>query len=140
MRPTSQRSDFVESLARLMCSYEGYDPDQLVADMTAAEPGPFGSYLGPYPVRMAWQMYMPVAETLAGWAARNGCRAEARRTELPARAGIADGTRVVRHDYVGCVPGGALQHLEVVGNGHCWPDGCIRRTLLRHRPGVRAER
>ena len=67
--------------------------------------------------------YVSVAETLAGWAARNGCRAEARRTELPARAGIADGTRVVRHDYVGCVPGGALQHLEVVGNGHFWPDG-----------------
>ena len=67
--------------------------------------------------------YVSVAETLAGWSARNGCRAEARRTELPARPGIADGTRVVRHDYEGCVPGGELQHLEVVGNGHFWPDG-----------------
>ena len=39
------------------------------------------------------------------------------------RPGIADGTQVVRHDYAGCAAGGALQHLEVVGNGHFWPDG-----------------
>ena len=67
--------------------------------------------------------YVSVEETLVGWAARNGCRAEATRTTLPSRPGIADGTQVVRHDYAGCAAGGALQHLEVVGNGHFWPDG-----------------
>ncbi len=36
--------------------------------------------------------YVSVEETLAGWAARNGCRAEATRTTLPPRPGIADGT------------------------------------------------
>ena len=80
--------------------------------------------------------YVSVAETLAGWTARNGCRAEARRTELPPRAGVADGTSVVRHDYAGCVAGGALQHLEVVGNGHYWPDGqaYARPALLGGAP------
>ena len=29
----------------------------------------------------------------------------------------------MRHDYAGCAAEGALQHLEVVGNGHFWPDG-----------------
>ena len=67
--------------------------------------------------------YVSVVETLAGWAARNGCRAEATRTPLPPRPGIVDGTEVVRHDYAGCAAGGALRHLEVVGNGHFWPDG-----------------
>ena len=67
--------------------------------------------------------YVSVAETLAGWAARNGCHAQAQRTTLPPRPGIADGTEVVRHDYAGCAAEGALQHLEVVGNGHFWPDG-----------------
>ena len=42
---------------------------------------------------------------------------------LPPRPGIADGTEVVRHDYAGCAAEGALQHLEIVGNGHFWPDG-----------------
>jgi polyhydroxybutyrate depolymerase len=42
---------------------------------------------------------------LAGWAARNGCRAEPVRTTLAARRGVpADGTQVVRHAYVGCAP------------------------------------
>ena len=37
--------------------------------------------------------------------------------------GVNDGTSVVRHDYAGCVAGGVLTHLEVVGNGHYWPRG-----------------
>jgi polyhydroxybutyrate depolymerase len=72
---------------------------------------------------LATGRYVSVAETLAGWAARNGCHADATRTTLPPRAGIADGTEVVRHDYAGCAIEGALQHLEVIGNGHFWPDG-----------------
>ena len=68
--------------------------------------------------------YVSVAETLAGWAQRNGCRAEPMRTTLAPRPGVAaDGTSVVRHAYGACVAGGALEHLEVVGNGHFWPDG-----------------
>lgn len=80
-------------------------------------------YAGGNGACIATGRYVSVGETLAGWASRNGCRPEARRSELPPRPGVADGTSVVRHDYAGCAPGGALQHLEVVGNGHFWPDG-----------------
>jgi hypothetical protein len=59
------RSAFLESLCRLMCQFDGHEPDQLVADVTTAAPGPFGSFKGPYPVKMAWQMYLPIAQTLA---------------------------------------------------------------------------
>ena len=41
-----------------------------------------------------------------------------------------DGTSVVRHDYAGCARGRRAEHLEVVGNGHYWPDG----QALRERP------
>ena len=68
-------------------------------------------------------LYVSVATTLAGWAARNGCGALPTLTTLPPRPGVADGTSVVRHDYAGCVAGGALTHLEVVGNGHFWAGG-----------------
>jgi polyhydroxybutyrate depolymerase len=67
-------------------------------------------------------LYVSVDSTLAGWAARNGCGA-ASSTALPPIAGVADGTSVVRFDYAGCVAGGELEHLEVVGNGHYWPRG-----------------
>lgn len=80
-------------------------------------------YAGGAGACIATGRYVSVAETLSGWAARNGCRAAATRTPLPPRPGIADGTEVVRHDYSGCAAEGALQHLEVVGNGHFWPDG-----------------
>ena len=81
-------------------------------------------YAGGAGACIATGRYVSVAETLAGWAQRNGCRAEPVRTTLAARPGVAgDGTQVVRHAYAGCVPGGALEHLEVVGNGHYWPDG-----------------
>ena len=68
-------------------------------------------------------LYVSVATTLAGWAARNGCAALPTLTTLPPRPGVADGTSVVRHDYAGCVAAGALTHLEVVGNGHFWAGG-----------------
>jgi len=68
-------------------------------------------------------LYVSVATTVAGWAQRNGCGAAPTLTTLPARPGVADGTSVVRHDYAGCVAGGALSHLEVVGNGHYWAGG-----------------
>ena len=68
-------------------------------------------------------LYVSVADTLADWATRNGCNATATLTTLPPLPGINDGTSVVRHDYAGCAAGGALEHLEVVGNGHYWPAG-----------------
>jgi polyhydroxybutyrate depolymerase len=67
--------------------------------------------------------YVSVAETLSGWAARNGCDAVPSSTTLPPRFGVDDGTSVVRFDYAHCGPGGDLEHLRVVGNGHYWPDG-----------------
>jgi len=66
--------------------------------------------------------YVSVAETLAGWAARNGCEATPERTTLPPRAAVNDGTQVVRLAYRGCTRG-SVEHLQVVGNGHYWPDG-----------------
>jgi polyhydroxybutyrate depolymerase len=68
-------------------------------------------------------LYVSVAETLAGWAARNGCDPSPSSTALPPRAGIDDGTSVVRVTYANCAAGGALEHLRIVGNGHYWPDG-----------------
>ena len=68
-------------------------------------------------------LYVSVAETLAGWAARNGCDATPVTTTLPPRPGVHDGTSVVRFSYASCGAGGELEHLEVIGNGHYWPDG-----------------
>jgi polyhydroxybutyrate depolymerase len=70
-------------------------------------------------------LYVSVADTLAGWATRNGCNPTATLTTLPPLPGVNDGTSVVRHDYAGCAAGGALEHLEVVGNGHYWPGGYV---------------
>ena len=68
-------------------------------------------------------LYVSVESTLAGWAARNGCGLAPSETTLAPIAGVNDGTSVVRQNYSGCAAGGALEHLEVVGNGHCWPRG-----------------
>lgn len=68
-------------------------------------------------------LYVSVADTLAGWAERNGCDATPTSTTLPPRPGIDDGTSVVELSYAGCAAGGELEHLRVVGNGHYWPDG-----------------
>jgi len=70
-------------------------------------------------------LYVSVASTLAGWATRNGCDLLPTTTMVPPLAGVSDGTSVVRQDYLGCVAGGALEHLEVVGNGHYWPRGWV---------------
>jgi polyhydroxybutyrate depolymerase len=68
-------------------------------------------------------LYVSVDSTLAGWASRNGCDPAPTLTTLAPRPGISDGTLVVRHDYAHCAAGGALEHLEVVGNGHFWAGG-----------------
>jgi polyhydroxybutyrate depolymerase len=68
-------------------------------------------------------LYVSVESTLAGWAARNGCGLTPSEVTLAPLPGVNDGTSVVRHAYWGCAAGGALEHLEVVGNGHYWPRG-----------------
>jgi polyhydroxybutyrate depolymerase len=68
-------------------------------------------------------LYVSVADTLAGWAARNGCDPAAATETLPPRPGVNDGTQVVRFAFAHCGAGGELEHLQVVGNGHYWPDG-----------------
>ena len=68
-------------------------------------------------------LYVSVDETLAGWAARNACAPAPMATTMAPIAGVQDGTSVVRRDHGGCAAGGALAHLEVVGNGHFWPGG-----------------
>jgi polyhydroxybutyrate depolymerase len=68
-------------------------------------------------------LYVSVADTLAGWAERNGCDPTPTSETLPPRPGVNDGTSVVRLSYASCGSGGELEHLEVVGNGHYWPDG-----------------
>ena len=68
-------------------------------------------------------LYVSVESTLAGWAPDRSRCAPPSETTLAPIAGVNDGTSVVRHDYPSCAVGGALEHLEVVGNGHCWPRG-----------------
>ena len=68
-------------------------------------------------------LYVSVADTLAGWAARNGCDPTPASETLPPRPGVNDGTSVIRLAYANCGAGGELEHLQVVGNGHYWPDG-----------------
>jgi polyhydroxybutyrate depolymerase len=80
-------------------------------------------YAGGNGACIASGLYVSVADTLAGWAARHGCDASPTSTTLPPRPGVHDGTSVVRFDYAGCAAGGDVEHLEVVGNGHYWPDG-----------------
>lgn len=58
----------------------------------------------------------PVAQTLAFWAARNGCAG------APARETLARGA--VLHDvWRDCVPGAPTQLYTIVDGGHSWPGG-----------------
>jgi polyhydroxybutyrate depolymerase len=68
--------------------------------------------------------YVSVAETLAGWAARNRCEAAPEQSRLPARKAENDATHVVRVAFSGCKRGN-VEHLRVVGGGHYWPDGNV---------------
>ena len=51
---------------------------------------------------------------LAGWTQRDGCAA------VPSRQEIA--RRTLLKTWSGCAPGVAVQHLELYGFGHGWPD------------------
>lgn len=62
-----------------------------------------------------------VAETLAGWATRNGCGAPPREEALPDLAD--DGMRTTRIRWPGCRAGGDVVLLRIEGGGHAWPDG-----------------
>ena len=67
--------------------------------------------------------YESVDSTLATWIALDACNPSPTMVTLPPRPGVDDGTSVVRFTYAGCAQGGRLEHLQVVGNGHYWPDG-----------------
>lgn len=61
-----------------------------------------------------------VAESLAGWRARNGCGSESDTETLPDGA-PDDGTRSTMITWRGCRA--AVAHLRIEGGGHTWPNG-----------------
>ncbi|MGF1624825.1 MAG: alpha/beta hydrolase family esterase [Alphaproteobacteria bacterium] len=68
---------------------------------------------------------LPVPETLAIWAQRNGCGSP---PALHARLDLRpfDGTAVAIYDYPGCRAN--LRHILIEGGGHAWPGA--RQRLL----------
>ncbi len=62
-----------------------------------------------------------VAETMDGWAQRNGCTADAPAEEAIADADPDDGTTSVRLRWQGCAA--ATELIRIDGGGHTWPDG-----------------
>jgi len=61
-----------------------------------------------------------VAESMAGWARRNGCTGEPVETPLP-DVDPDDGTQSVRLVWPGCRA--AVELVRIVGGGHTWPGG-----------------
>jgi polyhydroxybutyrate depolymerase len=72
--------------------------------------------LQPYGFRVS------VADTVAGWAERNGCRSTPV-VEDWADADPGDGTTVTQMRYPDCSGGGDVTLLRVNGGGHTWPGG-----------------
>lgn len=67
-----------------------------------------------------------VSDTMAGWAARNGCQ-QSRVTRQLSDAGTTDATTVLEHTWNGCPAGKEVQLLEIVNGGHTWPRGAEPR-------------
>jgi polyhydroxybutyrate depolymerase len=65
--------------------------------------------------------HISVPETIAAWAALNGCQPLPQVDELPDR--VEDGTRVRRERYAGCRQGAEVVLYAIEGGGHTWPDG-----------------
>lgn len=63
---------------------------------------------------------MPVAEHVAHWVERNGCRSSVE-TRLVDRD-PADGTSIVRTEWAGCAAGSAVTFYAVEGGGHQTPS------------------
>jgi polyhydroxybutyrate depolymerase len=66
--------------------------------------------------------FVPIAGTVASWAARNGCQPTPIAQDLP-DVDPTDGTTVTRISYQGCSNGGDVVLLRVNGGGHTWPQG-----------------
>ncbi|MDE2496120.1 MAG: hypothetical protein KGL97_19655 [Alphaproteobacteria bacterium] len=60
-------------------------------------------------------------QTIADWAARNGCSPRPITDNLPVL--VRDGTSVTRSVYAGCEKGADVVYYEIVGGGHTWPLG-----------------
>lgn len=67
-----------------------------------------------------------VSDTMAGWAARNGCQ-QSRVTRQLSDGGATDPTTVLEHTWNGCPAGKEVQLLEIVNGGHTWPRGAEPR-------------
>jgi polyhydroxybutyrate depolymerase len=68
----------------------------------------------------------------AHWAAADGCDATPASSLEPDRA-PADGTRVRRWSWSGCVPGTAVTLYAIHGGGHSWPGGYQSRIAVLGR-------
>ena len=66
--------------------------------------------------------FVPIPDTVASWAARNGCQAVPTSEDLP-DVDRTDGTTVTRISYQGCSTGADVVLLRVNGGGHTWPGG-----------------
>ncbi len=62
-----------------------------------------------------------VAETIAGWAERNGCVGDV--VTEPVDDAAEDGMTTTREAHTACVNGADVVLLRVEGGGHTWPNG-----------------
>lgn len=62
-----------------------------------------------------------VAETVAGWAERNGCAGDV--VTEPLADTVEDGMSTTRESHTGCVDGADVVLLRVENGGHTWPNG-----------------
>jgi polyhydroxybutyrate depolymerase len=66
---------------------------------------------------------LSIAESVAEWAARDGCGAAPAVTELPDIED--DGTTVRRERYTGCDGGAEVVYYAIEGGGHTWPGSGV---------------
>jgi polyhydroxybutyrate depolymerase len=66
--------------------------------------------------------FVPISNTVASWASRNGCQPTPIIENLP-DVDPTDGTTVTRISFQGCSKGGDVVLLRVNGGGHTWPGG-----------------
>jgi polyhydroxybutyrate depolymerase len=66
---------------------------------------------------------LSIAESVATWAARDGCDGGPTITELPDLED--DGTTVRRERYSGCDDGAEVVYYAIMGGGHTWPGSGV---------------
>ena len=64
---------------------------------------------------------LATAATVSRWASLAGCSPTPTVTALPTL--VNDGTSIQRSTYAGCKSGVQVIFYNVIGGGHCWPDG-----------------